>query len=484
MGAEAPPVVLRDYQVAAIGAVRAAYRAGHRNVILQAPTGAGKTVIFTHVAKGVAETGRRVLVLVHRRELLHQVCSALARWGVGHGVIAPGRPEDAAAPVQVAMVLTLASRLKRHGARPYQADWVVVDECHHAVQGTAWGAVLAAQAEARVLGVTATPCRLDGRGLGREASGFFDVLIEGPTYAELIAAGHLARPRVWRGRRPDLRGVRAQRGDWQIDDLAERMQGGGYTGDAIAEYVRRCPGQAALVFCVNVAHAEAVAADFRAAGYAAAGLHGDTPLRVRERLLHDLAAGDLKVIASCNVVSEGTDIPMVTAAILLRPTKSLCLAWQQIGRALRPWPGKDYAVILDHAGNIARLGFPTDPVVWSLCDKVKQAAVEWKTCPVCQMESPVGTRACEACGYVWLIEEAVGGGVAEIPVGTDDVLEEMLLDAAGRRVVIDHPSQARCRADLEVLAVRRGYKPGWVYYAWREQKKRLVAEHKDGRHGS
>lgn len=469
MGADAAPLVLRDYQVEAIAAVRAAYRAGHEAVILQAPTGAGKTVIFTHVAKGVAESGQRVLVLVHRRELLAQVAGALGRWDVPHAVIAPGRPEVCETPVQVAMVLTLASRVKRRGAERYQFDWVVVDECHHAVQQTGWGQVIEAQTQARILGVTATPCRLDGRGLGRAASGFFDCLIEGPGYADLIAAGHLARPRVWRGRRPDLRGVRAQRGDWQIDDLAERMQGGGYTGDAIAEYRRRCPGAAALVFCVNVAHAEAVAADFRAAGYSAACLHGETPGAVRERMLAELAAGTLQVVASCSVLSEGTDIPMVTAAILLRPTKSLCLAWQQIGRALRPWPGKEYAVILDHAGNIARLGFPTDPVQWSLCDKVKHEVVEWKTCPMCAMESPVGTRVCENCGYVWVIDTGTAEPV--IPEGTDDVLEELPLDAAGRRIVtIDHAYQARCREDLEALAVRKGWSQRWVQSTWRAQQ--------------
>ncbi len=175
-------IVLRDYQQVGVDRIRHAFARRTRRVLFCLPTGGGKTIVFTWIGAAVAARGKRVVVLVHRVELVEQVSKALAGMGVGHGVIAAGHPTTDAA-VQIASVATLARRLAAGFAPP---DLVVVDECHHAVAGT-WSKVLAAAPEAFILGVSATPERLDGRGLGSA----FDVLIEGPTVAELTAAGHL-----------------------------------------------------------------------------------------------------------------------------------------------------------------------------------------------------------------------------------------------------------------------------------------------------
>ncbi len=174
------PIMLRPYQNDAVARVRDAYRVGRRRVPLVSPTGSGKTVTFAHILAGAARRGKRVLILAHRAEIIEQIEAALKLAGVAYGVIAAGHPEIDS-PVQIASVATVARRLDRWRDR---FDFVVVDECHRSVAGS-WAAVLASQPRAHVLGVTATPERLDGRGLGE----LFDELVVGPSTAELIKAG-------------------------------------------------------------------------------------------------------------------------------------------------------------------------------------------------------------------------------------------------------------------------------------------------------
>jgi superfamily II DNA or RNA helicase len=378
--ASTPIVQLRPYQQQAISDLRMAYRSGARAPLLVAPTGMGKTVIFAAITQAAAARGRRVLILVHRRELIHQSSAKLTQAGVTHGIIAAGfQPSDH--PVQVASVQTLIRRIQ-HAAQP---DLIVIDEAHHGVAGS-WRKVIDHWPNSLLLGVTATPVRQDGRGLGM----VFDRLVLGPSTAELISGGFLCPARIYAPPPvADLTGIHRRAGDYAIDEAADRMDRPTVTGDAISHYQRIGAGQPAIAFCCNVKHAEHVCAAFNHAEVQAATLLGCTDSVRRDATVARFAAGELQVLVTVDVVSEGFDIPAAGCAILLRPTQSLGLYLQQVGRVLRPAPGKTAAIVLDHVGNVHRHGFPDDHREWSLDDRVARVRTTdvqtptVRTCPEC-----------------------------------------------------------------------------------------------------
>ncbi|MGD0107541.1 MAG: DEAD/DEAH box helicase [Rhodopila sp.] len=362
MTAGAP--VLRPYQAAALDLLRDAYRQGARAPLFVLPTAGGKTIVFAAIAAAAVAKGRRVLVLAHRRELIRQASAKLTAAGVPHGVIAPGFPLTAD-PVQVASVQTLTRR------QVPMFHFAVIDEAHHAVSAT-YRRILAALEAAKLLGVTATPERLDGKGLGIKAGGVFDQLVAGPSVAELTKLGFLAPARCFASPPPDLTGVRTVQGDYARDGLAKVMDVADITGDAVEHYARLAPGKPAIAFCVSIAHAERVATAFREAGWRAQSLSGLTPVRERDAALLGLGTGAVQVVTSCELISEGLDVPSVGAVILLRPTQSLAMYLQQVGRGMRPAPDKAALIVLDHCGNIPRHGLPDDAHAWSLSGRVRR----------------------------------------------------------------------------------------------------------------
>jgi DNA repair protein RadD len=385
-------VALRDYQQKGILDIRAAMRSA-RSVLYVAPTGSGKTVLFVFIAQSAIALGNRVWILVHRQELLFQTSRSLDALGVSHGVVAPGFTPAPHELVQVCSVQTLRNRILQ--GRIGDVDLVVIDEAHHATAGS-WRTILEARPRARFLGVTATPSRADGNGLGVAAGGVFDVMTLGPSVAHLMAEGYLCKAAVFAPpSQLDLTNLRLRGGDYEPKALAERVDRPTITGDAVSHYRRVCSGQPAIAFCASVAHAKHVAEQFRAAGFRSESIDGSMADTDRKRLIDALGTGKMHVLTSCEIVSEGTDIPVVAAAILLRPTQSLALHLQQVGRALRPVyvPGanvatregrlsaiassaKPRAVILDHVGNTLRHGLPDEGWEWSLEGKPKRGGGE------------------------------------------------------------------------------------------------------------
>ena len=329
---------------------------------------------------------------MHRRELIHQASRKLSDAGVTHGVIASGM-DPSPGPIQVASVQTLIRRLH---TVPEPPDLIIIDEAHHAAAGSSqaiinyWPGVLR-------IGVTATPCRLDGKGLGN----VFDALIEGPSVQMLTSAGYLSPARIYAPPMvADLSGIRKRAGDYAIDQAADAMTRPTVTGDAIKHYRKLGGDQQGIAFCCNVNHAVSVRDLFETAGISSELLLGNTS--DRDAVVARFASGQTRILVTVDVVSEGFDIPAAGCAILLRPTQSLGLYLQQVGRVLRPAPGKDAAVILDHVGNVTRHGFPDDHRQWTLEHGAPRAsgpaAPSVRTCPQC-FAAFKPAPICPVCGH-------------------------------------------------------------------------------------
>jgi DNA repair protein RadD len=461
-GLAAPPAPsLRSYQQHAVDALRRSYGSGHRAPLLVLPTGAGKTVVFTHVTDLARSRGRRVCVVAHRRELIRQASAKLTQASVPHGIIAAGTPPSSAELVQVASIQTVARRLD--SLPPF--DLIVLDEAHHAIAAQ-WRTLLAAQKKARILGVTATPQRLDGRGLGLVEGGVFDDLVLGASVSELIEQGFLVGARVFAPARvPDLTGVATRAGDFDPDQLAALMGTVSITGDAVEHYTRLAAGLPAIAFCVTVEHAEQVAVAFQDAGWRAACVHGRTPALERDAAIAGLGTGVTQVLTSCDLISEGLDVPSLGAVILLRPTRSLALHLQQIGRGLRPAPGKEHLIALDHAGNTSRLGFIDEIRPWTLKSRPKgdaQPPTASRHCPECDAVHSLAP-VCPDCGFVYPVSPHL---VIQQPGQLGEITELQHLRTAPLRVLLTgHDARDR----LEAIRLAKGYKPGWITHVLREQ---------------
>jgi superfamily II DNA or RNA helicase len=434
---------LRPYQTELITAIRLHYQLGHRKVLAVLPTGAGKTVCFSHIAQAAAKKGNRICILVHRAELLDQASRSLSSMSVQHGLIQANRAMDLSAPVQVASVQTLARRLHKLPRDFFQL--VIIDEAHHSNAGT-WAKVLEHFHQAHLLGVTATPIRLDGRGLGEH----YQAMVEGPSAAWLTDNGYLASARVLAPPGFDTTGLRKRMGDFDTKEAEHRI--GTIMGDCVGHYCKHLDGQTAIAFCCSVAHAEAVARLFMGAGIPAASIDGSMTSEQRRDLLQALGTGRIKVLTSCALIGEGVDVPSVGGCILLRPTASISLHLQMIGRCLRPQPGKT-AVILDHVGNVPRLGHHLEPREWTLdglAKRDREAAPSVKVCPVCFATSMSAAQVCRECGHVFAPQET-----RELKQVEGELVE---VQRQQRR----EQGTAQSLDDLRQLAQQRGYKRGWA----------------------
>jgi DNA repair protein RadD len=454
---------LRPYQQQGVDEIRAHFANGVGRVCYQLPTGGGKTVIFCYILAAAAAKGSRVLVLTHRVEILEQIDLTLNAFGIPHGIIAAGYPAAPNERVQIASVFTLALRLDRIS----HFDLVIIDECHHAAADT-WRSILAALQGAWVLGVSATPERLDGKGL----DDIFEELVKGPTVRELIDQEYLARytaygPKVG----PDLNGVKVTAGDYRIDQLAELMADSVVIGSAVSEYRRLCPGAPAIAFCVDIAHSRQVAQAFCNDGWRAAHVDGNTHRDERRDLIASLANGRLDILTNCGLISEGLDVPGVVAAILLRPTMSRALYLQQVGRALRP--GKPRAFILDHAGCIRRHGLPDSPHAWDLAGKAAAGVAEHaRQCEACGAYNPPGAMFCGECGTA-----LVKATAPTEPKDREEIAVELteITDSSSWLTTVPFSDAVgwagRDLGRLTQVARARGYKPGWVYYRMKEPQR-------------
>jgi superfamily II DNA or RNA helicase len=484
-------ITLRPYQLQALTDIRAAFRGGAHAPLYVLPTGGGKTVVFAEIARGAAAKHNRVLIIVHRQEILAQTLAKLHALGVTSGQIAAGRPMTLDT-VQTAMVQTLVRRLQ-YVRRP---DLIVQDEAHHVTADNSWGRVLRYWREVPRLGTTATPCRLDNVGLGHS----FDRLIIGPQQTELIAGGFLSMPVIYRPPEEIIGSYHVKRGDFDVEEQAQMMSRRKIVGDVIAHYQRHMEGLPAICFCVSVEHSRLMAEEFSGRGYRARAVYGNMPDAERESALRGLSTGQVQVITSCDLISEGFDTPAVAGCILLRRTMSLGLYLQQAGRALRPFPGKTRAVILDHVGNYYLHGHVLAQREWSLDsgrrDPRREKPPSTTTCPRCYAILPGEPRTCAYCGHMFAEAPrrqgksigAIRGELVEAGVDPGDA--ESLAAFLGRTQYMSAQGRQRAmwgkawelarlgdegRRKLDRLREAVGFKRGWTAFVWREVMKRRSA---------
>ena len=423
-------------------------------MLLQCPTGAGKTVIFSEITRSAAAKGKSVFILVHRRELVKQASAKLTDAGVKHGIISAGF-EPSNHLVQVASVQTLVRRFHLVS----EPNLIIIDEAHHAVAGS-WLKISDHFAHAKIIGVTATPSRLDGRGLGS----VFDALALGPSVEQLVKLGFLCPHKVF-APPPlvDLKGIKTRAGDYANDQLSEAMDRPTITGSAVDTYRRLADGLPAIAFCCSIKHATSVCQSFNAAGYRAKLVSGSMPMEDRDEAIAGLADGRTQILCSVDVVSEGTDVPAVSAAILLRPTQSEALYLQQVGRVLRPQPGK-IAIVLDHVGSTCKHGFVDDRRLWSLDSKPKrqrkdEPAVSVRQCPVC-FAAFKPQPICPCCGHEFPNKTRT---LTEREGELKEMRREDARERMERKERRKEQGRARTLPELLALAAKKGYKPGWAY---------------------
>lgn len=442
-------------QFEAVTAIRHAYRIGKRAVLFVAPCAFGKTYLFSFIAAHAAKRGNSILILAHRAELIDQISDALREFDIQHGFIVAGR-SSVQRQVMVASIQTMYRRMKTQTAA---YSMIIVDEAHHCTKRNSFGQVLQDFPQAKLLGVTGTPCRLSGEGLGD----IFDHMIIGPSATELISSARLspfklfAPPTITSG---DIGGLHIRGGDFVQAEATALMDKPKITGDAVSHYQKHANGKPFVAFCTGVVHAQHVAEQFRANGIEAVCIHGMMDDSIRRSIINDFRRGKISGLCSVDLISEGFDVKGIVCGLMLRPTASRGLHIQQIGRCLRLAEGKSHAVILDHVGNCSRHGLPTEEQNWTLEGTVKTPRskppqVTIRICPSCFAVNPGGSILCKECAFEWPIESRT----------VEQIEGELVEWVAEKRPTLARQEewQARSLEQLQALAKQRGYAPSWAW---------------------
>lgn len=462
-------LTLRPDQEAVYGNVRRAI-SEHQSVLVQCPTGWGKTALATVIAKGASDKRKRAIFTVHRRDLVRQTALTFDKVGLQYGYVASGLRPNPFAAVQIATIGTLGNRLGQ-----WPADLLVVDEGHLAAAPT-WRKIIDHYKGegARILVLSATPTRLDGKPL----AGIADTMVCGPSVRSLMDAGLLSGYKAYAPARPNLDGLHVRAGEYVTAELEERFDKPTVIGDAIGAYRKFAYGKRTIAFAFSRQHGRNLCSSYIAAGIPAAYIDGETSDDDRKARIASFADGEAKVLVGVNLFCEGFDLSAqvgrevpIEAGAFLRPTKSLALAMQMVGRCLRR---KDSpAILMDHVGLFAEHGLPDDDREWSLEGGVKAKRPGEATIPLCVCTSCMGCfRPAMACPHCGAIREVNGRKV--------DIREGELAEVEIERVREHHEFVARkidergCKtlADWEALARRRGFNPGWAWHRFNGRRKR------------
>ena len=415
--------VLRHYQAEAMRRILHLIAMGVTAILTVAPTGAGKTVLAAALIEYFLSRGARVLFVAHRDDLIVQCCNKLKENGVRFGVIKSGRDDgDLGARVHVASVQTFCARV-RFMLSSY--DLVIFDEAHHSVAPSYMKIVKHCTRDDHppvVIGLTATPYRTDGKGLGE----LYQEIVNVATVTELIDQGFLVPTRIFRAEAPrELHSLKTAGGDYREEDLERVMNKPRLLGHAVNEYLRIASGLRCLGFYVNRAHAKAALEAFMAAGVATEYVDGETTTREREGIWDRLYRGRTLYVCNVGVATEGFDMPRLEAVQGNRPTQSRNVFKQIIGRGARPCAEiyKTHFLLLDHCGWTQAHGYFTDPDIVDLHSGLsKERPKTVVTCPRCHAALASRPRICPSCGASLVSaagEDQIGLGDASVSLVED-----------------------------------------------------------------
>lgn len=415
----------RHYQTKMVNDIYAAWNSGARNVLGVMATGAGKSIVVSKVAYDTDSIGANQCVMAHRTELVSQMSMHIANRGIRHRVIAPanvvrqitndhraafgGRSfVNPDARCVVAAAQTLVARFDMLKDWGEQIQRWTVDEGHHLTRENLWGKATSLFPNALGLAVTATPERSDRLGLGRHADGLIDAMILGPTMRQLIDEESLTDYEI-----------AIPSSDFSIDDdaitgtgdyspkkMRDATKKSHLVGDVVAEYSKRAYGKRAICFATDVESANEIAALFNQAGIPAASVSAKTDSLLRAEYIRRFREGKIWILVNVDLFGEGFDVPACEVVIMARPTASLGLYLQMFGRALRPFAGKLYGLIIDHVSNWKRHGLPDKDRSWTLDRGEKRAKrekdpeeIELTACQGCSRPYERVHHACPYCGW-------------------------------------------------------------------------------------
>ena len=454
---------LRDYQEEMVTAVRESVMAGNKRVLMVGSTGLGKTAILFDISRKAVEKGGKVLLLVHRRGLALQTAKKFEKYGIKPGILMSAVEPDLDNPIQVCSVWTYRNRLKlaptEFNKFYVDATLVLIDECHRSLSPV-FKEVMAKYSDKIAIGVTATPCLSSEAAMGA----MYDDLVDVVPIKRLIKEGHLVGCTYYGGSSPDMKGVKTVRGDWDIKELGKKSDTPGLVGDVVTNWLRLASDRSTIVFAVNRSHGHHLCDSFKKKGVAAEYLDSFSTDEERADVLRQLENGDIQMIVNVALFQEFLDAPIVSCIVVARKTKSLGLWRQLIGRALRPYPEKTEALIIDHADGVRTLGMIEDDIEWTLEGKkaYKKKKQPKKEKPLFECEQCHffhKNRACPQCG----LEVKSYGKKVET---TDEKLKE--ITQKGKKK--SKPTMADKRkffGQLEYERRMKGYKEGWKFHKFK-----------------
>ncbi|MCT3532269.1 DEAD/DEAH box helicase [Latilactobacillus curvatus] len=436
---------LHPYQMKLVEQAREELKKGNKSCLLVSPAGSGKSVVIAEIARLTTLKGGRVMFMVHRQELINQIIGSFKANSVD---------------LNLCTVMTVGKIRNRLDKLP-RPNLIITDETHHSLAKT-YRDIYDYYANVPRLGFSATPWRLNGKGLGD----VYDAMIEGPDVQWLIDNHYLAPFDYYSVNLIDESKLsKSSTGDYSNKSIDEAV---GHTiyGDVIKTYRDKVDGQQAIVYAHSIVFSKQIAQQFRDAGINAAHCDSKTPQRERDKIMTDFKKGTLKVLSNCDLISEGYNVPDCSCVIMLRPTESLVLFIQQSMRCMRFKPGKQ-ATIIDHVANYTRFGLPNTPHKWTLKDREKKKKstnttvdTPIKQCAFCFAVIPAQSKNCPLCGHE--VE------VVQTEIKVDETARIEKIESNFRLqadyIVTKKISELKSYEELKAYAKARGYKQGWIYF--------------------
>lgn len=349
---------LRRYQSDGINGIFRHWREGKRSILFQMPTGTGKTVLFSEIVRRGFIADKKILIVVHRKELIEQITNKLKSLNIDLGLIVADRKSDYSKLVQVASIQTLSRR-----EHP-DSNLIIIDECHHA-KADSYKKLWDIYPEAKFLGVTATPVRLSGEGF----EDLFDIMVESPPVSYFIQNNFLVPIKQLVCANPDLSKVKKRQGDYITSALSDVMLDNSLMSNLLESYQKHALNKSTIVFAVDVEHSKSIVDRFRNAGIQSEHIDSQTSKAERASIIKSFKEKQIKVISNVEIITEGFDFPECEAVQLARPTKSLALYLQMVGRVMRTAEGKSEGIVLDNAGLWLEHGLAIIDRTWSLKGK-------------------------------------------------------------------------------------------------------------------